>query len=494
MDMVIREKQNSEDTKEGPKRMVTLDVLRGIAIFGVTLVHISYKMYDPTILYDRLNSGEGFPFYTWILIGVLGYFGTWHGFFLFISAIVNSYVFTRKAYQNISLGQLMLKNTVAGLIIVGLGYLIEGFGYYGYFGNALRNGEWDTFRAFTGENFWIQTLQIIGIGLVINGIIQYFLYRNNGYKKYQRNLLIYAAIALVILSLTPIVNFAIENHYPWTNPDAGTWPDIYFISGERTTAVWFLNLVAGAKDPLMPYLTTAAVGAMIGIYLGRPKPEMRTLTWFSLAGVGLILIGGIFVVLGFTSGFRIDPRVPFSIGYLPFSTIEEPPAISTYMIRLGGQICLLMLILRIVEFRGKGNQYAKNPIWKFFRRWSYLSLTIYSMQIYEIVPRAVLKALFYDTGISSINFMQDLSVPSIWMIVLIVPFVLIFFEAVIIMFYRFKLVGSFEWIFVSLQNLISQTKSAKLHGDLLTDSVQWVSFKEDIIGNITQENGKTSIG
>ncbi|MBN1329467.1 MAG: hypothetical protein JXA54_08335 [Candidatus Heimdallarchaeota archaeon] len=478
--MDIRENYNINIKDSPQRRLVTLDILRGIAIFGVTLVHISYKLYDSSKLFENIQNGIGMPFYVWILIVILGYFGTWHGFFLFISAIVNSYTFTRKAFNNIELKKIFLKNTIAGLIVVVLGYLVEGFGYFGYFGHAFRTGEWDSFGAFLGENSWIQTLQIIGLGLVINGIIQYFLYRNKGYEKIKRNLLIYCGLAILILLVTPLINYGIASLDIWSDVSGRNWPDIYFVSGNRSTAAWFLTIIAGPKSPLFPYLTSAFIGSMIGIFLGSPKPKMKWLTHFSLGGVGLFVIGGLLVVISIFTNFRIDPRIPFIDTGLPFSIIEEPPAIPTYMVRLGGQICLVMILLRIAEFRGKGDFYANKFILRYFRRWSSLSLTLYSLQILEILPRAFLKACFYDTEVTSINFMQDYSVDSIWWIVLIIAFILLFYEFVIFFFYKVNFVGSLEWSFVKLQNLVSKEKSTKINQALLKNEINWVSLKEDL--------------
>ncbi|MCK4972615.1 MAG: DUF1624 domain-containing protein, partial [Candidatus Heimdallarchaeota archaeon] len=37
---------SSEETTNIPRRLVTLDFLRGVAIFGMTLFHVLFKMYD----------------------------------------------------------------------------------------------------------------------------------------------------------------------------------------------------------------------------------------------------------------------------------------------------------------------------------------------------------------------------------------------------------------------------------------------------------------
>ena len=79
-----------------PKRLVTLDFLRGVAIFGMTLFHILFKMYDVESFMANQDEILNFPIILLIIMGLFAYFGSWYGFFLFISSVVNSYVFTRK--------------------------------------------------------------------------------------------------------------------------------------------------------------------------------------------------------------------------------------------------------------------------------------------------------------------------------------------------------------------------------------------------------------
>ncbi|MFW9924114.1 MAG: hypothetical protein ACFFDW_12580 [Candidatus Thorarchaeota archaeon] len=471
-----------ENNQSPPKRLVTLDVLRGVAIFGMTIVHISYKLYNAEWLYEGVSTGlSGLPFYVLILMFVLGYFGTWHGFFLFISSIVNSYVYTRKSREGLNSKKLLIKNLIAGAIVVVLGYLVEGFGYFGYFGHAIRSGEWNTFNAFLGENSWIQTLQIIGLCIILNGIIQYFLMRNSGYEKVKQNLLIYFALIVFVLVFTPILNNLIANASFWDSTSSRTWPDIYFVSGNRSVGVWFLTILAGPKDPLFPYMTSAFVGAMIGIFLANPKPSKKGLTWFALGGVGMIIIGGLLVAFSFLFNFPLDPRIPFIDTGLPFSIIEEPPTISTYLVRLGGQVCLVMIMFACIEFRGRGERFANRLVVRYFRRWSSLSLTLYSLQILELLPRWLLKISFYNTGVTDINFMNEyvMGRGTEVYLVLVIIFVLLFYEFVIFILYKVKMVGSLEWFFVKAQNLFSKVKSTKIEPAVCGRSINWVSYIEE---------------
>ena len=244
-----------------PKRLVSLDILRGVAIFGVILVHVSYKLFDASWLMDSFYSGNlSFSPFTWFLIVLLGYFGTWHGFFLFISAIVNSLTFSKKARMEHDMNKLLKKNVVGGVVIVFIGYLVEGLGYWGYFGTAIRSGDWSNFRPFLSENFWIQTLQIIGFALIINGFILFFLLKNEGYKKIKRNILIYVILIFLVLFSTPFLNDLISNNY------IPGWPDIYVVSHYFNFKTMLLNIVIGPKFPLLPFLVSSSV---IGILAQR---------------------------------------------------------------------------------------------------------------------------------------------------------------------------------------------------------------------------------
>ncbi|MHA1221024.1 MAG: hypothetical protein ACTSQB_04755, partial [Candidatus Heimdallarchaeota archaeon] len=88
-----------------------------------------------------------------------------------------------------------------------------------------------------------------------------------------------------------------------------------------------------------------------------------------------------------------------------------------------------------------------------------------------------LKISFYDTGVTSMNFMEHYSVGSVWYIILIAAFILLFYELVVFIFYKVKMVGSLEWILMKLQNVASKEKSAKFTNALLSNNVHWVSYE-----------------
>ncbi|MCG3215079.1 MAG: hypothetical protein KAS63_00020 [Candidatus Heimdallarchaeota archaeon] len=457
--MNIQEKISTSPSSYPSERIVTLDFLRGVAIFGMTLFHILFKVYDVNSFFTNVEEILNFPIIVLIIMGLFGYLGSWYGFFLFISSIVTSLVYTKKVRNNIDAKQLLKKSIVSGVILIIIGYLVEGFGYYGDFGYSIRLGTWTKFQYFMVELLWIQTLQIIGFCLILNGLILFLMMRKEGYMKEIRNITFYICLILFVFVLTPFASNWIANTN-WQFPAEVGWPDIPFVFNNRSAKTWIFSIIAGPKQPLLPYLATSFVGSLIGLFLAKPKPSKRILAWFSSAGIVLIAIGVILIVRGF-----------------PFTFLEQPPAISTFLVRLGGQICLLMLLLALVEFRGKGAKYSRNFIVKFFRRWSVLSLTIYALHILELLPRWILTLILQkQTGL---NFMQENILKrgqEIWMFLVIV-YILLYYNLVVRLLLHFKMKGSLEWMFVKAQDVFSGVKSSKLASALKDDKIIWSDYK-----------------
>jgi hypothetical protein len=154
------------------------------------------------------------------------------------------------------------------------------------------------------------------------------------------------------------------------------------------------------------------------------------------------------------------------------------------MVRLGGQIILLVILFSQIEFKGKGQKFANGFVWKFFRRWGSLSLTIYSLHILEMLPRFILTLVTQPT--TGINLLDHAVIEKeyFWVIIFIVIYVLMFYELVVQIFVKTRMKGSMEWIFVKLQGLLSGVKSNKLKSSIKEEKVEWVNYTElDTTGN-----------
>jgi hypothetical protein len=454
-----------------PRRLVTLDFLRGAAIFGMTLFHVLFKMYDVEGFMANQEEILNFPIILLIIMGLFAYFGSWYGFFLFISSVVNSFVFARKSRNDRPPIKLLLKQVITGFMLIIFSYFIEGIlGYFGDIGYSIRNLEWTNFKYFKIEALWIQTLQIIGLCLIINGIILFFLFRNEGYLKFYRNIIVFSGLTLIVLVLSQFIPNWITNS-TWQNPDIEPgWPDISFVYQNRSFKTWLLTIVNGPKQPLFPYLASSLMGSLIGMLLANPQPPKRMLVWFSIVGLILISVGVVMIVIG-----------------QPFTFLEQPPALSTYLLRLGGQICLLMAMFAIVEYRGKGEKFANRRIVKYFRRWSILSLTIYSLHILELLPRWFLSLMLRNR--SKYNFMEEGIIgrgQEHWMFLAIL-FVLLFYELIVRLFVLLKMKGSFEWVLVKMQNIFSGISSTKITSDLIGDEIIWIGYNKPCNGNLKKD-------
>ena len=451
-----------EELLKTPKRLVTLDFLRGIAIFGMTLFHILFKMYDVESFMANQEEILNFPIILLIFMGLFAYFGSWYGFFLFISSVVNSFVFTRKVKTGSFPAKLLIKQTLTGIMLILLSYFIEGIlGYYGDLGYAIKEMTWTNFKYFKIEALWIQTLQIIGFCLIINGILLFMLLRNEGYKKTVRNVSIFAFLTLIVLIFSAFIpNWIASSNWQYSSIEPG-WPDISFVYQNRSFRTWLLTIVNGPKQPLVPYLASSFMGTLIGMLLASPKPLKRMLVLFSAIGLLMIAIGVVLIVVG-----------------QPFTFLEQPPALSTYLLRLGGQICLLMSLFAIVEYRGKGEKFANRRLVKYFRRWSILSLTIYSLHVLELLPRWILSLILKK--IPGFNFLNEGIISrgqEHWMFLAII-YVLLFYELVVRLFLHFNMKGSFEWILVKFLSLSKSVKSSKIVSDLIGDKIEWIDYSE----------------
>ena len=263
------------------QRLVTLDFLRGVAIFGMTLFHILFKMYDiEGFLAIQDEILEVFPLPLLIFMGLFAYLGSWYGFFLLISSIVNAYAFTSKTQIGLNPSKLLLKQTITGFGLIFFSYVIEGFfGYHGDLGYTIRNLEWTNFTYFQIEALWIQTLQIIGFCLIFNGLIMFLMFRKRGYEKTLRNIVVYIILIILVLVFTPFISNWISNsNWSFTSEDL-TWPDISFVYQNRSFKTWVLTIINGPKQPLFPYLASSFVGSLIGIVLANPQPSKKILLW-----------------------------------------------------------------------------------------------------------------------------------------------------------------------------------------------------------------------
>jgi len=455
------------------KRIASLDFLRGIAIFVMTFAHCFYHIYDYTWVIENPKRLLDFPK---ILMGfglVIAYIGTWNTFFLLISSSVNALGMRKSAAKLSNMNRVLLKKLIAGFSLLAFGYFIQCFGFYGYFGEAIRGrNTWDTSYEIWNSIFTIATIQMIAWGLIITSIINYFLFRKNGHTKFKRNLSIYGFLTIAVLALTPLVHQWIDS-MNWLIPESfpaymdilqkPIWPNEHVQTYNASLKTYILVQLGGYLEPLFPCLATAFAGSMIGLVISQPQPSKKLPRYGTAIGLSSMILGGVLIAIG-----------------MPFTIFDQRPSLTSLLIQLGGQVLVVMLFLRLVEYRGKAAQFANNRFVRYIRKWAMISLTVFWLEIYDLLPKLFLNITFGSA--TGINFLgNSFGYGQLVNTVLVAVFSLLWYDLLIRIWGKFNFIGSFEWFMIRLQSFASkQEMSSRLNVDLMLNKVQWINFVEAV--------------
>ncbi len=456
MHMDANSGENDKIVSHPPVRIVSLDALRGGAIMGMILVHSLWHVYDYQWVASNPSIISTFPILVLILAALFSYFGMWISFFIFLSSIVNTYVMTKKVMTNKNITKALFKQVLSGSLILIASYIHESIiGYYGTLGNLIRHSSMPSANTFISPLYLMRPLNAIGWSIIIIALIHASLMYNNGYKKYTRNLIIYILLFLAVIITTPFA-------YDWgkavlNNPK---------FSIQFLLASWLTGANGGDLDPLLPYLGTAFVGAIIGMSLSKDKPPKHLSMISSLAAL-LIAIAGVLMIV-----FHIANHVPATI-------FRKPPELPMYFLFLSGQIALTMLFLSTVEYKNKMKKFANNFIIKRFRMWSMVSLSMFVFDLYELIPRGLLNIiikLFTDINLLNDHVFQGIT--GFYWSMLTSIFVLVFYDVSIKLWSKINFVGSFEWMIVKIEDTLTQVKSQKLNVNLMFNKAIFVGFTD----------------
>ncbi len=472
-ELPIREEKLPEDPSK-IKRLASLDFQRGLAIWMMVFLHVFNHMID----YSSVDAGQlfsGVPPYTFInsaFFAFSGYFGNWIGYFIIISAIVNAYATTKKALAGFPPGKLFAKQIVTGFGILLAGVITESFGYYGYFGSVISSGNF--FQAATWTDpanvaalwqrfFLMEALQIIGWCMILTAIIQYFLYRRDGVQKFTRNLIILGVLTLLIFILSPVIwhfvdNWAIWKPVPGTSPGDYhySWPSDQLQAYNHSFLSWFMTIIAGDYYPLFPYLGQSLLGAIMGVAIAHPKPH-RKLPWMGFGlFLALLIAGGLCAWL------------------LPFDISFERPTMGFFFFLMAEQVGAIVLRFYLIDWRGKGERFANNIVMKYFRTWGMVALTIFALQIWSFVPRAI-----FNWTIPSMNLLSE-QFPAgdrSWIVLIFAIVTILFYDLLIWLWAQINFIGTFEWIIIKLGVVITKQPSKRLNFKYMLNEVAWMNYQ-----------------
>ncbi len=461
------------------KRLGSLDFQRGLAIFLMVFLHSIQHLYD---IGWATNIDQLLQMNVLVILSVvlMAFLSGWAGYFLIISAIVNSLAMCKRALRGHRPIQILLKQVLNGLGILFAAVLTDGwFGYYGYLGKGLRTGNWTTqsfLQTAIGRSFFMmETLHTIGWCMIITAIVQFLMIRNGGYKKTKRNIIIFAILVVVIIAVSPLI---------WNWSDNMNWGGYYNFSITTNVGIhrkyftsfrWpsetdqfrigtfkasFFTLLAGDLEPLFPFLSTSFLGALIGTILGKEdNPPKRLPFYGAMTALSFIALGGILIAVG-----------------LPFDFTWFRPTMTYFLILMGAWVGLISFILYKVEYRGNPEKFANKKMVRFMRLWGMISLSIFSLQIFSLFPRWILSFLLTD--INLVN--QKLPFGQEGYVLLICIYIVFTYHLLVKLWSKVNFKFSFEWFIIRFANIGSKRDVySKLNTDIIMNKIEWMDYKRE---------------
>ncbi len=379
------------------KRLVSMDMMRGWAILLMVVFHVFLNVSE--LVGIALSDPFSLPIGQLILVAFIAIFIHWQSLFLLISAIVHWYTMTKMLEKGQKLGKIFLKQLIFGIALYIFGFLREPFlspwgmtGSWFASGGFLEGGTWNW-------NLWTfiyraETLTNLGFSIIITSVIFTLLALLNKTEikeKYQSliKIGILTGIACLFLFIAPLIQNWVTNY-------AGTWLQVPTNDGYIHNALdinngyynrWLLNSLAGREFPIFPNYTYFLVGCIIGVLLSQSNPHKRILLYTGFGGLILTLFGAYYWIFldmnlfeaGFTVanldiGFHVHPT-----GFVIFS--------------VGLQMIIITLALRFYEFNPKMLQEKRKNLMlklsRWIRRWGMFALTIFTLNVLEIIPRGI---------------------------------------------------------------------------------------------------------
>jgi hypothetical protein len=438
----------------------------------MVIFHSLEHLYDFQVVTQDPTSQAGQPLALQPIAQVVGYFARWNSYFLLISATVNTLSMTRNAARGVRPGRILAKQVLTGATVVLIGIFVNGFLYDGYLGVAMRTGDWHNVRPMTNGVFGMYTLQSIGWSMMIGGLVHSLLILRDGHRKTTRNVLVYVVLALLVMAASPLVHNWVDG-LDWTIPssppaeytlgDHDSWPSVHVQAANASARAWFCAFLAGDLEPVFPYLATWFVGAAIGLALLEARHRSRLIPVAGIAALGALLAG---VLLAKGEAFAVR---------------NTRPDTAAYLLMLGGQVGALLFFLWLVEFRGRPEVFANRRPVRALRLWAMASLSIWCLEIFELVPRTLFGTLFNALSSRKLDFLKhgSLGPGEEYLAVLVALLVMLSFHVLVLAWSRFDFKYSFEWCVIRIASVGSGTVSRRLDVQHMLQGMRWVRFGDD---------------
>ena len=429
------------------KRFTSIDSLRGFAILCMVIFH-GFQLLE-TDLAQVASSLTNNP-----IAKVIEFMARMAGIFVFISGISNAMsIYGRYSKKQTNGKKVIIESFIIGIWLIILERVVfrlvdrpvRGGGIYDfdkgptYYSIILGYLETGTFHPIPlyPTFFSSGALSMMGLSLMFYSVLLVILFRNGGYKKTHRNLLIIGILATCIIIISPIV---IDTLRP-------VW--VQALKDEKYGKAILIGILVGDSDPMMPFLGFALYGVMIGIAI-KSGIQKRIFLFFG------ILISAIYIILGVV-GYR-------TLGEPPVEHILRTLSIQTTHLQIGIMILLTTIIiyseitktnrLRLSsEIKQENNikMVKKNNQTPFLQLFGKFSLTLYLL---ESFISSVIKILIIDKLFP--GWAQNMALVVSYSFIMVILWFLL-----LILWNRNGKIGSFDWMTGKIKEIVRYNLSDK---------------------------------
>lgn len=449
------------------KRYPSIDFLRGFAIFLMVFLHTFMRFLDIDGFVSTIVEG-GAPLSLVLLMVILLFLGSWAGFFLMVSALGNMISMFKGLQKGRNVKDLVIKQVIGGILLLIFAHLSEGLiGYHGAIGDLVL-GEENWLNTMWYRGFHQETIHAVAWCVIINGIVQGILSMGNGWKKINRNIKIYAILAIIVVALSQFVWWGFDalvsdgDFSHGTDPNTGrSWQ-----YGHWLELNFFVNVLrifwqpwAGQVEPLFPFLAVSFIGSIMGLYLMKRQDEpqnheTKPLKVGMLIGFLLMLGGLIFVAIGLISapGDPFDNLLTLLRSAFDVTALERDFGLlwlPYFIMVTGSQIGAILLVFRVVEFRGKAESFANKTT--FFRRFGFVAFSIYNFQFIDVI---IIFLLSFIPGFPAFGSNQ-LDVIQIWVAIVLI---FLLWHVVLITWEKANYAFGLEWCIAKISEVAIPVK------------------------------------
>jgi hypothetical protein len=454
------------------RRFASIDFLRGIAIVLMIFLHIITHVLDVDTLIAQIDNIPLINIFAFIILPFLGGLA---GFFLMVSAIGNMISMYRHLQAGKSVKDLIIRQIMGGILLLIFAMISESIlGIHGAFANLTKTlddiSAWN-WQVILYRGYHFETIHTIAWCIILNGIVQGILSRNNGWNNPRRLIKIYLILVAIVVALTPLlwwlVDLAIPG-YPFAiDPDTGVpvqYPYIGVSEWWEYITLFFFNAVAGREEPIFPYLAISFVGSIIGVVLAQKREDVKKDWSFfpkRIMQIGFLtfLIGTIGLVvnlllmmdtMGITATMEFYTALPFHRNWVPEKGVPFAGWFFQFLSLNGAAICLIMIVIRAVEYRGRGKEFADKT--RFFRRFGFVAFTVYNIQWIYFIAHFYVSSVFYFSPYSELLWEGTF-------LTMLLAFGL--FYGILLLWEKARYIGSLEWTIGTIASLIIPTRRVK---------------------------------